>query len=307
MTTETLVHAPAAPAFPALPRILRGAPVAAAIKERVVREVNRYKALGIVPRMATVLAEGDAASVFYAQQKARIGRKLGIEVDIVEVGSDITQLNLARTVQRLCRNPDIHGVMLELPLPRQIDADAIIAELSPEKDVDGLTDANRMANIAGLPGIYPATPLACLALLAFYGIQLKGCEVTLVGCGKTVGSPLLHGLIRAGATVTVCTEHTRDLASHLQHADVAVVAVGCAGLIQPEMVHDRLVLIDAGMSELADGRMAGDVHPDVADDAAAMTPTPGGVGTVTTAQLFANLVAAMSLQVPAPLQASTRL
>ncbi len=279
-----------------LPAVLRGAPVADEIKAYVFKQVQVYQSRGITPRMATVLVQGDPASVFYAHQKARMGKRLGIEVDIVEADPNVTQSELSRIVRRLSQNPDIHGVMLELPLPKQIQLAPILDALAPEKDVDGLTDANRMANVSGSPGIYPATPLACLTLMNHYGIELQGRDVVLIGCGKTVGSPLFHGLLRKGATVTVCTEHTQDLKSHLQRVSVAVVAVGYAGLIQPEMVHEDLILIDAGMSELPDGRMAGDVDPAVAPLVTALTPTPGGVGTVTTMQLFSNLLHAMSLQ-----------
>ncbi|WDL98345.1 bifunctional 5,10-methylenetetrahydrofolate dehydrogenase/5,10-methenyltetrahydrofolate cyclohydrolase [Alicyclobacillus sp. ALC3] len=276
--------------------LLSGVPVAESIRTSVLKQVRAYHAKGVTPTMVTVLVQGDAASAVYARQKARMGKRLGIEVEVLELDASATQDQLSDLVRRLSQSPDIHGIMLELPLPEHIQLSVILEQLDPRKDVDGLTDVNRMANITGDPGVYPATPLACLALIDHYDIEVKGREVVLIGCGKTVGSPLFHGLIRKGATVTVCTEHTRDLKSHLQRVPLAVVAVGAAGLIQPEMVHEDLILIDAGMSELPDGRMVGDVSPAVADYVAALTPTPGGVGKVTTMQLFSNLLRAMSLQ-----------
>ena len=278
------------------PPVLHGAPVADKLKATIKHKVHGYRQRGITPKMVTILIDGDPASAFYARQKARIGKKLGIEVEIIELAASITQQELANLVHDLCDNTAIHGVMVELPLPAHIDLTVILKELSPDKDIDGLTDANRMANVVGSTGIYPATPLACLSLLDHYGIDLYGREVVLIGFGKTVGNPLFHGLMREGATVTVCTEHTRDLKAHLKRVSVGIVAVGYAGLITPDMVHPDLILIDAGMSEREDGSMAGDVCPTVAPRVAALTPTPGGVGTVTTTQLFSNLLHAMSLQ-----------
>jgi methylenetetrahydrofolate dehydrogenase (NADP+)/methenyltetrahydrofolate cyclohydrolase len=162
--------------------------------------------------------------------------------------------------------------------------------------VDGITPANRLALLTGAPGLVPATPQACIRLAKHYGCKLEGSNVTLIGRGQTVGMPLFHLLQREQATVTVCHSRTRDLKLHLAHADIAFAAAGTRGLITREMIHPDLVLIDAGMNELPDGTITGDVDSAAGEAAAAFTPTPGGVGTLTTALLFDNVWKAYELQ-----------
>jgi methylenetetrahydrofolate dehydrogenase (NADP+)/methenyltetrahydrofolate cyclohydrolase len=221
---------------------------------------------------------------------------LGISVQLHRHPADVSEKALARSIQILNQDPSVHGVLLELPLPGHLSEERMTAELSPLKDVDGLCPANRLALLTGQPGIYPATPLACIRLIKYYGYTLAGKDVALVGCGKTVGGPLLHLLLHEHATVTVCHAYTRDLAVHLKTAEIAFIAVGHAGLIVPSMVHSGLVLIDVGINPLPDGKITGDVDPSVAEVVAAMSPTPGGVGTVTTVELFTNLMKAIELQ-----------
>ncbi|WP_229776768.1 bifunctional 5,10-methylenetetrahydrofolate dehydrogenase/5,10-methenyltetrahydrofolate cyclohydrolase [Alicyclobacillus cellulosilyticus] len=276
---------------------LSGKPVADTIRAAVSARTARWRAEGVRPRMVILLIDGDPASACYAEAKVRTARRIGIEAQVWHFPRDVREAELIESIARLNADDKVHGVMLELPLPPHLDEQRIVEAIDPCKDVDGLTSANRMANLTGAPGIYPATPLACVALLRAYGYSLYGKRVTLVGCGKTVGQPLLHVLLRERATVTVCHEATVDIAFHLRTAEIAFVAVGKAGLITKEMVHKDLVLIDAGINQTPDGRIVGDVDPAVADVVAALSPTPGGVGTVTTMQLFANLMHALDLQV----------
>ncbi|MBL0386504.1 bifunctional 5,10-methylenetetrahydrofolate dehydrogenase/5,10-methenyltetrahydrofolate cyclohydrolase [Tumebacillus sp. ITR2] len=276
--------------------LMKGKELADIIRQDILSQVEAMKARGIEPRMATVLVDGDPASLYYAEAKGRAADKLGIDYELHKLPANVSEEFLLSVLDKLNQAPDIHGIMLELPLPKHLNKQRIISAINPIKDVDGLTQTNLLATILGTPGLYPATPLACLGLAKHYGYDVFGKHVVLVGVGETVGKPLLHLLLREKATVTVCHSKTPDLSVHLKQADFAFVAAGRADLIRPEMVHENLVLIDAGINETADGNIVGDAQPEVANHVAAMTPTPGGVGTVTTAQLFANLMTAMNLQ-----------
>jgi len=275
---------------------LKGKALADNIREQVAGEVEGWKAQGIEPRMATLIVEGDPASLYYAETKGRAADKLGIDYELHKFPAQVTEALLLDVIRRLNDDPQVHGIMLELPLPKHISTATVTAAIHPLKDVDGLTPFNKLATVTGQPGLYPATPQACIALAKHYGHELAGKHVVLVGRGETVGLPLIHLLLREQATVTVCHSRTPDLAVHLKQADLAFVAVGRAGLVTPEMVHEQLIVIDAGINETADGTITGDVHPAVAEVAAAVSPVPGGVGSVTTAQLFVNLMQAMRLQ-----------
>jgi methylenetetrahydrofolate dehydrogenase (NADP+)/methenyltetrahydrofolate cyclohydrolase len=275
---------------------LKGKAVADQIRTQVSAEVKAWKARGIAPKMVTLIVEGDPASLYYAEAKGRAAEKLGILYELRTFPSDVEESVLLAAIEELNEDTGVHGIMLELPLPKHISTARITAAIAPFKDVDGLTPANKLATVTGGKGLYPATPQACIALLKHYGHTLSGKHVALVGRGETVGLPLIHLLLRENATVTVCHSRTPDLSVHLKQADIAFVAVGRAGLITKEMVHDALLIIDAGINETADGSIVGDVAPEVGAVVAALSPTPGGVGTVTTAQLFANLMQAITLQ-----------
>lgn len=258
--------------------------------------VEEWKLKGLAPRMATILVEGDPASAYYAQAKQRIADKLGIAFDLHVFQSDVEEKVILGLIGSLNNDPTVHGIMLELPLPKHLSASVIEKAISPLKDVDGVTPDNKLATVTGAGGLNPATPQACIKLLKHYGYTLAGRNVTLVGRGQTVGLPLFHMLQRENATVTVCHSRTADIAMHLQHAEIAFVAVGRPEVITPDMVHDGLIIIDAGINEVDGGKIVGDVSADVSSHVAAFSPVPGGVGTLTTAILFDNLVKAIELQ-----------
>lgn len=275
---------------------LKGKPVADGIREGVTADVAAWKSRGHVPKIATLIVEGDPASLYYAESKGRAAEKLGIEYELHKFPADVSEAFLLNIIERLNGADDVHGIMLELPLPKHISTEKATAAIAPDKDVDGLNPLNLLATIKGTAGLYPATPLACIGLLKHYGYTLRGKHVVLIGYGATVGQPLSALLLREKATLTICNSATPDLSAHLKQADIAFVAAGRAGLVNAEMVHENLVIIDAGINETADGNIVGDVDADVMEHVAGMSPTPGGVGTVTTAQLFANLMTAMNLQ-----------
>lgn len=277
-------------------RSLSGRSLAEVLRAKVRTESMRRRQQAVVPHLAVVWVEGDPASEHYAQTKLRSAEKLGISVSLKRHPKDVNQDALIASIVSLNQDASVHGILLELPLPAHIDTERVMAELDPQKDVDGLAPQNRMSLVSGDFGLYPATPLACIRLLQHYRYSLQGKEIVLVGCGKTVGWPLLQLLLLEHATVTVCHAFTKDLAVHLKRAEIALVAVGCPNLITTSMVHPELVLVDVGINPLPDGKVVGDVDPEVATRVAAMTPTPGGVGVVTTVEIFANLMRAMAWQ-----------
>ncbi|MEW9701984.1 bifunctional 5,10-methylenetetrahydrofolate dehydrogenase/5,10-methenyltetrahydrofolate cyclohydrolase [Paenibacillus sp. SI8] len=276
--------------------LMKAKEAADGVYEAVRTRVEELKTAGIVPRMATILVEGDPASAYYARAKQKIAEKLGVAFHLHAFKEDTSEPDILQLISQLNADPNVHGIMLELPLPRHLSASTIEKSISPDKDIDGVTPSNKLATVTGDKGLYPATPQACIQLLAFYGHTLEGKNVTLVGRGQTVGLPLFHMLQRENATVTVCHSRTPDIASHLGHAEIAFVAVGRPDVITMEMVHANLILIDAGINEAADGKIVGDAAPNISEKVLAVSPVPGGVGTLTTAILFQNLLKAIELQ-----------
>ncbi len=276
---------------------LWGKPVAAALYTQVREDVQGWKSKGITPKIVTFLVGSDPASITYALSKSRTAHKLGIRFELRRLPLETSERQLIQEIEELNRSPQVHGIMVELPLPALMDASRVAAAIRPDKDVDGLHPANQWANMTGTPGVYPATPLACLRLLQHYGYSLPGRRVTLIGSGRTVGLPLLHQLLYAQATVSVCHAATENLKPYVQDAEIVISAAGKAHLLKSEWVHPETVLIDVGMSQDSQGRLCGDTHPAAAEKVRAYTPTPGGVGPVTTAQLFVNLLQALSLQI----------
>jgi len=228
--------------------------------------------------------------------KQKIAEKLGVAFVLHSFKADASEEEILQRIAGLNDDPSVHGIMLELPLPGHLSTSKVVQALFPLKDIDGVTPRNKLAVVTGDAGLYPATPQACIRLLKHYGYSLEGKNVTLIGRGQTVGLPLFHMLQRENATVTVCHSRTPDIALHLGHADIAFVAVGRRNVIQRDMVHSRLVVIDAGINELEDGKIVGDAADDVVHAVAAISPVPGGVGTLTTAILFENLMKAIDLQ-----------
>lgn len=279
-----------------MPMCLQGKPVAQSLRADVTTNVSMWKEQGIQPRMVTLLVGEDSASEVYALQKARWAKRLGILFDVVRLPANITQAHLQTRIADYSDNPLVHGIMVELPLPASMNKQAVVSTIHALKDVDGLSPCHSFAQSSPDAALYPATPLACIRLLKHYGYTLRGQDVTIVGCGQTVGLPLIHLLIAEGATVAACHEFTKDVRAHLQRSQIAFVAVGKAGLIQPDMVHETLTVVDVGISQNAAGEVMGDLSLAAAEQTAAYTPTPGGVGAVTTLQIFANLMHAMEMQ-----------
>ncbi len=250
------------------------------------------------PTLCAFLVKGDQASEYYAQSKERFARKLGVAFLLKTFEPDVTEAELLTEIEKANADSSIHGIMLELPMPASIRAGKLQEAIAPGKDVDGLTPANQLACFTGTQGLYPATPQSCIRILHHFGFPLRGKHVVLIGRGETVGRPLMQMLLRENATLTVCHSHTKDIASHIAQADILITAAGKAGLVTVDGIHEELVIVDAGISEMADGSgITGDVDPAAYEQAKAVTPVPGGVGTLTTVILFENLLKAVKWQI----------
>ncbi|MEQ8965825.1 MAG: bifunctional 5,10-methylenetetrahydrofolate dehydrogenase/5,10-methenyltetrahydrofolate cyclohydrolase [Azospirillaceae bacterium] len=280
------------PADPAATPIL-GKPLAEAVRERV-RE--RVAAVAVRPTLAVVVASTDPAVAKYAEAKGRGAEKLGIALEIAIVEPEAGQGALEDRIDALSADPDIHGILLELPVDKRLDAESAIRRIDPAKDVDGLTPINLGLIAAGreADALAPATPLACLAL-AESVTPIAGKRAVVIGRGRSVGRALAPMLVNRDATVTICHTKTPDLAEAIAPAELVFVAAGKAGLIGPAHLKPGQVVIDAGINVI-DGGIVGDVDPAAGGVVAALTPVPGGVGPLTSALIFDTLMRALDLQ-----------
>ena len=272
---------------------LRGDVLAKEVKLTVGEAAERLAAAGTPPKMAVILASEDPASVTYAEAKKKAAAALGIEVEIHHLGMRTTQAELLAICRALSADGTVHGILLELPLAAGLDADEALGEIAPEKDIDGLTPYNLGLISAGkeADALTSATAQACILLAETQG-PLSGKRVALIGRGRTVGRPLMGMLVNRHATVTVCHTRTRDLKAAIADCEVVMVAIGKARRITGAELGAGQVVIDAGINYL-DGKLVGDVDAaSVEGVAAALTPVPGGVGPLTSALIFQNLIRA---------------
>ncbi|GGJ62990.1 bifunctional protein FolD [Deinococcus aquiradiocola] len=246
--------------------------------------------------MVAVVASDDPATGVYVQSKVRQAARLGVTLQVLDLGARITQADLHRELERLSADDAVHGIVLELPLAPGLDADLASLHMAPAKDVEGLTPANLALVAAGREpeALLPPTPRSIRFLLREV-LDLQGARVAIIGPGRTVGRPLTWMLNNRGATVTLLNMHSRDLTAILAPQDAVVVAVGRAGLLRAEHLHAAQVVVDAGINVTASG-VVGDAAPDVAPLVRAITPVPGGVGPLTSALMFQNLLRAIRLQ-----------
>jgi methylenetetrahydrofolate dehydrogenase (NADP+)/methenyltetrahydrofolate cyclohydrolase len=253
---------------------------------------------GLYPRLATVIVGSDPASQMYVRMKHRACERVGIGSIGIEIPGDATTEKVIEGITRLNRDPDINGILVQLPLPKQIDTDRVIAEVNTEKDVDGFHPTSLGLLMSGKPKFVPCTPKGIMTLLAEYKIPLAGAKAVVAGRSIDVGRPMAALLTNADATVTVCHSKTRDLPAEFRQADILVSAVGKAHFITPDMVRPGAVVIDVGINQL-DGKLVGDVDFDtVKEVASAITPVPGGVGPMTIATLMENTFAAATMRMP---------
>jgi methylenetetrahydrofolate dehydrogenase (NADP+)/methenyltetrahydrofolate cyclohydrolase len=274
-------------------RLIDGKAVAAEVRARVAAEVATYaREAGRVPVLATVIVGEDPASQIYIRNKHRACEEVGIRSAHHGLAAATSEEELLELVEALGRDEEVDGILVQLPLPEQIDPDRVVAAIDPAKDVDGLTPANAGLLAHGTPGLVPCTPAGVMELLQHEDVVLEGAEAVVVGRSKLVGVPVARLLLAADATVTICHSRTRDLAATCRRADVLVAAVGVPKLLGADAVKPGAVVIDVGMNRSEDG-LCGDVDFEpAAQVAAAITPVPGGVGPMTIAMLLVNTLAA---------------
>jgi methylenetetrahydrofolate dehydrogenase (NADP+)/methenyltetrahydrofolate cyclohydrolase len=274
-------------------RVIDGKAVSAAVRERVRVDVAAYvEEAGRTPTLATVIVGDDPASEIYVANKHKACGEVGMNSVHHGLEAATSQEQLLELVRALGADDEVDGILVQLPLPAQIDPDAIVGAIDPGKDVDGLTPTNAGLLAHGTPGLVPCTPAGVMELLAHEGVELEGAEAVVVGRSKLVGVPVARLLLSANATVTVCHSRTRDLDAACARADVLVAAVGVPRLLGAAAVKPGAVVIDVGMNRLDDG-LAGDVdYAAAAELASAITPVPGGVGPMTIAMLLVNTLRA---------------
>lgn len=283
----------------AVTRKISGGMLAETVKQSISKQAPRLAAAGVKPKMAVVLASADPASVSYAQSKQRMAAQLGIEMEIYDLGSGVDQERLHGTCRLLSQDPGVHGILLELPLAAHLDGEQALDHIAPLKDIDGMTAANLglIASAREGEALISATAQACIMLAETQG-TLAGKKVAVIGRGRTVGRPLALMLVNRHATVTICHSRTPSLAAAVADCDVVFVAIGKARAIHREHLRTGHVVVDAGIN-FQDGKLTGDVDAaSVEGVVAALTPVPGGVGPLTSAVIFQNLIRAAKMQNP---------
>lgn len=275
-------------------QLLDGKALSAKIEKNIVDEVKDLKSkTGLVPGLAVILVGQDPASAAYVNMKKKACDRVGFYSVTHEMPSDISQAAIENTIKMMNSNPNIDGILIQLPLPSQIDTTKILELVEPSKDVDGFHPYNVGRLTTGLDGFVPCTPLGVMKLLAEYDIDVKGKNCVVVGASNIVGKPMASLLLNANATVEVCHIFTDDLKKHTLNADILFVGVGVINLIKEEMVKDGVIIVDIGINRTNDGKLVGDVDFEkVSKKCSYITPVPGGVGPMTIAMLLSNTLKA---------------
>jgi methylenetetrahydrofolate dehydrogenase (NADP+)/methenyltetrahydrofolate cyclohydrolase len=276
-------------------QILDGKSLAAAVRAGVKESVSRLAQRGITPGLAVILAGDDPASKVYVRHKTLACEETGVRSRVLGFPEAVRQDELLRAVEALNADPAVHGILVQLPLPRQVDAQRVLAAVSPAKDVDGFHAQNLGALVAGTPGFVPCTPAGVMRLLEHARVPIAGRRAVVIGRSNIVGKPLSLLLLQKDATVTVCHSKTRELEEISRDADILIAAVGRAKLVTAGMVKPGACVIDVGVNRAADGKLVGDVDFAAARAVAgSITPVPGGVGPMTIAMLLENCLRAAS-------------
>ncbi len=299
-------------------RVLDGAAIAAVIKKEVAEEVRGLAARGVRPGLAAVLVGHVAASEIYVRSKVQTCAELGLYSDLITPPDTVTTEEMLDLVTALNGRDDVDGILIQLPLPKQVDAKALLDAVSPGKDVDGFHPVNAGRLQAGRPALAPCTPAGVIEILKRSNLPISGQHAVVVGRSDIVGKPVAMLLLHQNATVTICHSKTRDLGALTREADILVAAIGRPGFIEPQMVKPGATIIDVGINRVTTreefdrffsgdakreasfakrgSTIVGDVHPKAFEAAGAYTPVPGGVGPLTIAMLMANTVRAAKMR-----------
>lgn len=275
-------------------QLLDGRSLSKKIEQKITDEVKVFKSeTGAVPGLAVLLVGHDPASAAYVNMKKKACDRVGFYSVTHEMPEDISQEAIENTISMMNKNPNIDGILVQLPLPPQIDTTKILELVDPSKDVDGFHPYNVGRLTTGLDGFVPCTPLGVMELLSEYDIDVKGKNCVVVGASNIVGKPMASLLLNADATVEICHIHTDDLKKHTLDADVLLVGVGVRNLITEDMVKDDVIIVDIGVNRTEEGKLVGDVDfENVSKKCSYITPSPGGVGPMTIAMLLQNTLKA---------------
>ena len=274
-------------------RIIDGKKLAETIKLDLADRINALKEKDIIPGLTVILVGDDPASQVYVRNKANTFTKLGLNSSVEQYPTSLSEEALCERIRELNNDPSVHGILVQLPLPANLDANKVIETISPEKDVDGFHISNAGALMTGRPLFIPCTPYGVMKMLESEKVELRGAEAVVIGASNIVGKPMALLLQKAGATVTICNSKTKDLAAHTKRADVLVVATGRPEMVTGNMIKPGAIVIDVGINRGADGKLKGDVEFSSAKEVAgAITPVPGGVGPMTIVMLLVNTIEA---------------
>jgi methylenetetrahydrofolate dehydrogenase (NADP+) / methenyltetrahydrofolate cyclohydrolase len=277
--------------------VIDGIALSKSIKEEVAVRVTKLKAQRITPKLVVVLVGANPASQVYVRNKIKACAEAGMGNELIELSDKCTQAELLACVEKLNNDGAVHGILVQLPLPAQLDSHTVIEAIAAEKDVDGFHVSNAGALMVGNPRFKPCTPYGVMKMLEWVQAQggqtLRGAEAVIVGASNIVGKPQAMLLLQQGATITICNSKTKDLGAQTRRADVLVVATGKAKMITGDMIKPGAVVIDVGINRMDNGKLCGDVDFDSAKEVAGfITPVPGGVGPMTIAMLLMNTVEA---------------
>lgn len=279
-------------------KILDGKAVSLKVKESVKVRADELKKFGVEPTLSVVLVGEDKASQTYVRAKEKACNEYGIKSVAHRLSENTTQNELLALINVLNLDDSIHGILVQLPLPKHIDTNVVLAAIDPRKDVDGFHAVNVGKLVSGLEGFVPCTPLGVMEILKEYGIEVAGLNAVVIGRSNIVGKPMANLLLNASATVTVTHSKTKNLKEICKNADLIVAAIGRPFFLKADMVKDGAVVVDVGINRLDDGRLVGDVDFDeVAPKCSYITPVPGGVGPMTIAMLLNNTILAAQAKI----------
>jgi methylenetetrahydrofolate dehydrogenase (NADP+)/methenyltetrahydrofolate cyclohydrolase len=270
-------------------QLIDGNALSQQLRAQVAADTAQLKAQGLTPGLAVVLVGDNPASQVYVRNKVKACHDAGLHSVLEKYAADMSEEALLARVEALNDDPNIHGILVQLPLPAHIDAQKVIEAISPLKDVDGFHIASAGALMTGMPGFWPCTPYGCMKMLESIGYNLRGKHAVVIGRSNIVGKPMALMLLQQNATVTICHSATQDLKAHTLQADVIVAAVGKRNVLTADMVKPGAIVLDVGMNRNDEGKLCGDVDFEgVRQVASHITPVPGGVGPMTITMLLVN-------------------
>lgn len=278
-------------------KLISGKVISAEEKQKISQKVKQLKAEGIDPKLSVIIVGENPASQSYVKGKVKDCAECDIDSDTIALPESTTQQELLDIIEKLNNDETVHGILVQLPLPKHIEEYAVINAISSDKDVDGFTAVNVGNMHIGKDCFIPCTPQGCIDMLEYAGVEIEGKDVVVIGRSNIVGFPVASLLIKKSATVTICHSKTKNIAEKTRNADIVIIAIGCAGFLTADMIKEGAVIVDIGINRNSQGKLCGDVDFDsVAEKCSFITPVPGGVGPMTISMLMQNTLTAAKLQ-----------